>query len=120
MSQTYIPLHIYLNPERDTAILAWLEGQKNKSAAVREALEVYLQTGNVSRVGMTQATLDPTALYQTLDQALKEHLDWGYLRQIVEVAVRHAMAGLPPVPTSMAEEESDDLLCSLDSSLEVE
>lgn len=120
MSQKYIPLHIYLNPERDGAILDWLEDQKNKSAAVREVLWAYLQGSLEAQQVTSQVAIDPAAIYRAIDQALQERWDWGILRQVVEAAVSHALVGLALAPASAPVDEADVLLNELDSHLVVD
>jgi hypothetical protein len=123
MSQKYVPMHIYLNPERDEAILTWLAGQKNRSAAVREALSVYLQTEKSNPATSqitTQAVIDPATIYQAIDAALAERLDLGVIRQVVEAAVGQALAGLELSQVSEREDETDSILSLLESNLVLE
>jgi hypothetical protein len=37
-----------LNPDKDRRIVQWLNGQQNKSAAIREALEAHLGGGGIT------------------------------------------------------------------------
>lgn len=124
MSQKYVPMHIYFNPERDEAILTWLAGQKNRSAAVREALSAYLQieTSHPATPSQVpaQAIIDPATIYQAIDAALAERLDLSIIRQVVEAAVSQSLAGLPFAQAYEVEDEADTILSVLDDHLVME
>lgn len=123
MSQKFVPLHVYFNPERDTANLRWLEQQQSKSAAVREALRAYLQwqADDVASSEVTVlATVDADTIYQAVDEALAERLDLTAIRQVVEAAVGNALAGLTLTQVSEVEDEADDILSGLGSNRVIE
>ncbi len=109
---------VYLNPERDADLLAWLSQQKSKSAAIRQALWAYLEHQNnappVNAAGV-QAIIDPDTIYRAIDEALAERLDLTLIHQVVEAAVSNALA--PPAET---DHEADTILDTLDSQLVVD
>jgi len=47
-----------LDTERDRDILRWLQGQENKSAAIREAIRAHLDDGVVTLADVYEAVLD--------------------------------------------------------------
>ncbi len=124
MSKKFISIPIYFNPERDAALLTWLAGQKNKAAAVREALWAYIQAeANHPAVPSqvpAQAIIDPVTIYQAIDAALAERLDLTVIRQVVEAAVSQSLAGLPFAQAYEVEDEADTILSVLDDHLVME
>lgn len=47
-----------LNTERDRDIVRWLEGQDNKSAAIREAIRTQFGRGNITPTDLYEAIQD--------------------------------------------------------------
>ena len=47
-----------LDTERDRDILRWLQGQENKSAAIREAIRACLAQGDITLVDIYEAVQD--------------------------------------------------------------
>ena len=97
--QKLIPVMCYLKPGEDDHLINWLTKQKGKSKSkiMRRALEDYWQrkasNGNGSQVA--QATINPEAIYEAVDQALANRLDLVSIRQVVEAGVSNALANLP-------------------------
>lgn len=53
-----VTLSFTLDDTEDRDLLRWLEGQENRSAAIREALRAYLGRGGVTLADVYQAVKD--------------------------------------------------------------
>jgi len=117
----------YLSPKRDKPIIEWLAKQENKAEAIREALWAFIQTPSAdsstrqSAVSVAQATIDPEAIHQAVNQALAEYFDLSVIRQVVEAGVGNALTGLNVKGVSQtAAEDGDNWLDELNDNLMID
>lgn len=112
----FIPVITYLNPDRDQEILAWLETQPNRSAAIREILQGHIQStvGTTSSSSGQAIQINLDSIRATMAEALAQHLDLSMLRQLIEVAIASALAGLPGIAAAPLT-QSDDTSSVLDN-----
>ena len=91
------PIVGYLKRDEDEALIKWLIDQPGKSKIVRIALEDYWHkhTNGQNLSKNMQASINPEAIYEAVDQALANRLDLGSIRQVVEAGVSNALANLP-------------------------
>ncbi len=97
---------VVMDDERDADILAWLSGQANKSAAVREAIRARIRLGQSGQDAIIR---------QAVAQGLAQ------LPDVVAAAIQSALAEYrlaPAAASSGAEVEDPELAASLDEQLD--
>ena len=105
---------LYLNPERDHALIEWLERQPNASRAIREQLQRSLEEKSPRPPCDGAAPdIDTEAVRQAIAQALEDrHLSLGAIRQALE-GVLDGLLGdnnASPRTAGGAEADNDDWL----------
>lgn len=122
--KNFMPIIVYLNTDRDAKILAWLETQSNKSAAVRSMLTAHvLSTMEEKQVpGQSEIGYGPENIRQTLVDTLNEHFDLALIRQTVEAAIGTVLFSLVNTSSiqSIPDPETRSVLNDLDDNLILE
>ncbi len=101
---------IYLYPDEDADLIAWLDSLGrgvNKSRLVKEVLRQGLQSGAGPSNAAASISLEADVVREAIGTAIAEHLDLTEIRRVVEAAVVTALAAAR-VTMVLAQDEDDD------------
>ncbi len=101
---------IYLYPDEDADLIAWLDSLGrgvNKSRLVKEVLRRGLQSGTGPSNAAASISLEADVVREAIGTAIAEHLDLTQIRRVVEAAVVTALAAAR-VTMAQAQDEDDD------------
>lgn len=111
MDSAFRRYSLYLNPERDRALIEWLDGQPNASRAIREQLQRSLLEEKSPRPPCDGAApdIDTEAVRQAIAQALEDrHLSLGAIRQALEGVLDGLLGDNNASPRTASDAETDD------------
>lgn len=99
------PVIFVVDEERDADVLAWLDSQPNRSAAIRAAVRAYIR--------LTNGEGREATVREAVEAVLPD------LRETVAAAVREVLANYRlPIATECSGEEDPELAARLDAQLE--
>ncbi len=108
---------IYLYPDEDADLIAWLDtlGRGvNKSRLVKEVLRQGLQSGAGPSNAAASISLEADVVREAIGTAIAEHLDLGEIRRVVEAAVVTALAAARVTMVQAQDEDDDEMNDMLD------
>ena len=115
--EKFIRAVCFLNTQRDSDIIAWLNAQGNKSAAMRAALNTHVQSQLIgaSDAAGQHVAINPEIIRQTMSETLAENFNPAILRQLMEAALRSVLAEMDIAASNSPESDETNVSTLVDN-----